>query len=102
MSSTLTSSSNAMKLQRRALSSIPAMPTTRSLGSPLTSLATQAMASRGLETTMIYAFGLALTHSSVTALTILTFVANSSSRLIPGLRAMPAVMMMTSLSALSS
>src|SRR5215471_4940374 len=50
--STLTFSSSAMKARKRAESSTPAMPITRSRGKPLILYAACAMASSGLETTI--------------------------------------------------
>jgi hypothetical protein len=60
------------------------------------------MASSGLLTTMMIAWGLVLLISALTAPTILALVLNKSSRLMPGLRGMPAVMTTTSLSAVAS
>ena len=86
-----------MKLRYLAVSSTPAMPMTRLRGKPVTSLATHAMTSSGFETTMTIASGEHFLISSLTDLTIATFVRIKSSRLIPGLRATPAVTMNISL-----
>ena len=92
----------ARNVLKRAVSSIPAMPTTRSLGNPETLCACCTMASRGLDTTTRIAFGECCTTCSVTLPTIRMFVSNRSSRLIPGRRAMPAVITTTSDSAVAS
>ena len=54
------------------------------------------MASSGLETTIMTASGECAATCSATDLTILTLVCMRSSRLIPGLRGMPAVTITTS------
>ena len=53
--------SQAMKVEKRAVSRIPAMPKTRSFGQPETGLATWHIASSGFETTMRIASGEART-----------------------------------------
>ena len=88
--------SQAMNARNRALSRMPAMPTTRSRGSLETALATWHIASSGLETTTTVALGECFTASFVTAATIASFVVTRSSRLIPGARGLPAVTTMTS------
>ena len=73
-----------MKVEKRAVSRIPAMPKTRSFGKPETCFATWHIASSGFETTMRIASGDARPTSSVTEPTIASFVVTRSSRLMPG------------------
>ena len=80
-----------MKVLNRAESSTPAMPITRSRGKPDCLYAVCAIASSGLATTSRMQFGDAATALATTSLMILKLVFSRSSRLIPGLRAMPAV-----------
>ena len=94
--------SQAMKAEKRAVSRMPAMPTTRSFGQPETFFATWHIASSGFETTIRTASGLAATTCSVTDPTIFSFVVTRSSRLIPGWRGSPAVITTTSEPAVSS
>jgi hypothetical protein len=68
------------------------MPMTRSRAIPSFLNAVCAMASSGLETMMKIALGEAARAFSATSLMILKLVFRRSSRLMPGLRAMPAVM----------
>jgi hypothetical protein len=68
------------------------MPITRSRGNPVASLATQHMTSSGLETTITMALGELRLMFSPTDFTMPALVLSRSSRLMPGLRAMPAVM----------
>ena len=91
MSCTLTSSSMAMKARKRAVSSTPAMPTTRWRGKPVASFMTYAITSRGFDTTITTASGATRAISRPTECTIPALVRSRSSRLIPGLRAIPAV-----------
>ena len=86
----------AMKHSKRAVSRMPAMPTTRSLGNFETALATWHIASSGFETMTRTAFFERLTISLVTSATIASFVFTRSSRLMPGLRGRPAVITTTS------
>ena len=81
-----------MNDRNRAASRTPAIPITRCLSNPLTFSATYVMTSRGLETTMMMAPGDFATADTVQLLTMPLFVFIRSSRLIPGLRAIPAVM----------
>ena len=81
-----------MKLRKRAVSSTPAMPMTRSLGKRLTSSASWAIASRGLLTTIRMACGDRRTSSWVTPRTMAMLVLTRSSRDMPGLRGTPEVM----------
>src|SRR5438105_1778267 len=67
------------------------MPITRSRGNPVTCLVTQHITSSGLETTRTIASGQWRLISSETCFTMSALVRTRSSRLIPGLRAMPAV-----------
>ncbi len=91
-----------MKLRNRAASSTPAMPITRRRSNPLTFQETQVITSSGLETTIMMAFGERATAASVQLLTMPELVFMRSSRLIPGFRAIPAVMTMMSEPAVSS
>jgi hypothetical protein len=91
-----------MKAEKRAVSRIPAMPTTRCFRKRDADLATWHIASSGLETMTRIAFGERRTASLVTPPTIASFVVTRSSRLIPGDRGFPAVMTTTSESAVSS
>jgi len=99
---TETSSSCAMNVEKRAVSRIPAMPTTRCFLKREVAFATWHIASSGLETTTRIASGECLIASFVTAETIASFVATRSSRLMPGERGRPAVMTTTSEPAVSS
>src|SRR6185312_10442875 len=87
--------SHAMKVAKREVSRIPAIPTTRSRGQPETLFATWHIASSGFETTISTASGEAATTCSVTSLTIFSFVVTRSSRLMPGPRGRPAVITTT-------
>ena len=78
------------------------MMMTRFFGKPERLNATWAIASNGFETMIINASGECLAICSVTELTISEFVLSKSSRLIPGLRGSPAVMITTSELAVSS
>ena len=94
--------SHAMNVLKRAVSRMPAMPSTRSRGQPETFLATWHIASSGLDTIIRIASGERSTASRVTEPTICSFVVTRSSRLMPGLRGSPAVMTTTSEPAVSS
>ena len=78
-----------MKVRKRAESSTPAMPMTRSGGKPEASSATWHIASSGLVTTMMMASGEAAAACDTTARTMPAFLASRSSRLMPGWRARP-------------
>ena len=91
-----------MNAEKRAVSRIPAMPKTRSLGQPETFLATWHIASSGLETTIRTASGFWATIASVTDPTIFSFVETRSSRLMSPVRGTPAVKTTTSEPAVSS
>ena len=91
-----------MKVLKRAVSRMPAIPNTRSFGKPETFFATWHMASSGFDTMMMVVSGLCATTSSVTEPTIFSLVVTRSSRLMPGLRGTPAVTTTTSEPALSS
>ncbi len=67
------------------------MPITRSRGKPETRRATSHMASSGLVTMMRMVSGERETSWRTTSETIAVFFASRSSRLMPGLRARPAV-----------
>jgi hypothetical protein len=92
----LVPSSEATKCLKRAVSSMPAWPITRSLGKPETSAASAVISSSGLETTMMTASGEPSTNLRVTSPTILALVSSRSIRLMPGLRGRPAVITQTS------
>ena len=94
--------SQATKVEKRAVSRIPAIPSTRSRGQPETFFATWHIASSGFETTTSTASGDCATTSRVTADTIFSFVATRSSRLIPGPRGTPAVITTTADPAVSA
>ena len=94
--------SQAMKVAKRAVSRIPAMPKTRSFGHPDTFFATWHIASSGFETTIRNASGEVAATASVTAPTIASFVCTRSSRLWPGRRGTPAVTTTTSEPSVSS
>ena len=78
-----TSSSCAMNVEKRAVSRMPAMPTTRCFLKRDVAFATWHIASSGFETTTMIASGECFTASFVTAETIASFVETRSSRLIP-------------------
>ena len=84
------------------MSSTPACPSTRLVGKPVTCQTRCTIASSGLLTTMMIASGLVALICSATEPTILALVSSRSSRLMPGLRAIPAVITTTSLSAVGS
>jgi len=92
----------AMKVEKRAVSRIPAMPNTRSFGHPETFFATWHIASSGFETTIRIASGECSATSRVTAPTIFSFVETRSSRLMSPVRGTPAVMTTTSEPAVGS
>ena len=85
-----------MNQRMRAESRTPAMPKTRSRGSPETRRATSHMASSGFETMIRIASGEPGRTLRTTSATMPSLVATRSSRLIPGLRGTPAVITTTS------
>ena len=91
-----------MKARRRAESSTPAIPITRSFGKPETSAARKVISSSGFVTTMMIAFGDPGTKRSTTSRTIPAFLPSRSIRLIPGWRGNPAVITTTSEPAVSA
>ncbi len=91
-----------MKVEKRAVSRIPAIPNTRSRGQPVAARATWHIASSGFETITRIASGECLAASRAQERTISSFVVTRSSRLIPGLRGSPAVMTTTSEPAVAS
>jgi hypothetical protein len=97
----LVPSSSATKCLKRAVSSMPAWPMTRSLGKPETSAARAVISSSGLETTITTASGEPSANLRVTSPTILALVSRRSIRLMPGLRGIPAVITHTSEPAVS-
>src|SRR6266446_2596387 len=102
MSLTETSRASAIKARYRAVSRTPAIPRTLWRGNPVTFIATYAITSSGLETTIRIAFGEVVLICSETCLTIPALVLSRSSRDMPGFRAMPAVMIIISESRVSS
>ena len=80
-----------MNVRKRAESSTPAMPSTRSRGKPDASRATWHIASSGFVTMIRIASGEWRTACSTTDRTIPAFLASRSSRLMPGWRARPDV-----------
>jgi hypothetical protein len=91
-----------MKQRNRAASRTPAMPITRRSSNPEIRWASAVITSSGLLTMTMTAFGERFTHSVTTPPTIFAFVLSRSERDIPGFRAMPAVIRMTSESFVSS
>ena len=91
-----------MNVRKRAESSTPAMPSTRSRGKPEARIATWHIASSGLVTTIRTASGDCEADASTTALTMPAFFASRSSRLMPGWRANPEVTTITSEPAVSA
>jgi len=98
----LTPAASAMKVRIRAESRTPAMPTTRSAGSFETRWASEVIASTGFETISKTTSGLAATRLPMMPETISAFFTSRSSRLMPGLRARPAVTIARSLPAVAS
>ena len=94
--------SMAMKARMRAVSRMPAMPITRSRGNPDTRRATSHITSSGLVTMMMIESRDLRTAREMHSATILALASCRSSRLIPGLRARPAVMTMMSEPAVAS
>ena len=88
--------SSARKWLNRALSSTPAMPTTLCVGRPENSRSAQTIASSGLVMQMTKASGALSRMPSPTAFITFRLMLSRSSRLIPGLRATPAVTTITS------
>ncbi len=86
-----TFNSSAINVRILAESNTPAIPMIFDLGRPLTRSAICTMASNGLVTRIRIMFGERDTNSVTTDFTIFAFVANNSSRLIPGFRGMPDV-----------
>jgi hypothetical protein len=70
---------------------MPAWPSTRYGGKPVTLAASAVISSSGLDTTMSTASGAYLTTFSATLRTILALTPIRSIRLMPGLRGRPAV-----------
>ncbi|MNK84124.1 hypothetical protein D3C87_1039640 [compost metagenome] len=99
---TETFNSSAMNTRKRAESRQPPIPKTRSRGKPKICFAYTAITSIGLQTTITIEFGANFLTPSQTSLTIFALMPTSSSRLMPGLRGIPAVMITTSESAMSS
>jgi len=91
MSSTDTPSSMDMNVRKRALSSTPAIPMMRSRGNWHCMCALVTITSSGFETMIRIQSGDCFTTSSVTEPTMPALMLMRSSRLMPGLRATPAV-----------
>ena len=91
-----------MNVRKRAESSTPAIPMTRWEGKPDFFHASCTIASRGLVTRMRMAFFERATTCSTTEPTISAFLNRRSSRVMPGLRASPAVITTMSESPVSS
>jgi hypothetical protein len=91
-----------MNAENRAVSRIPAIPTTRFRFHREVAFATWHIASSGLETTIRIASRERLTTSRVTDPTIASLVVTRSSRLMPGDRGLPAVITTTSEPSVSS
>ena len=91
-----TPSASATELVKRAVSSTPAWPSTRSFGKPVASCASAVISSSGFDTTMTTAFGAYLAMFSLTERTIFELTSSRSIRLMPGLRGRPAVITTTS------
>src|SRR5205809_91860 len=91
-----------MKVLKRAESRIPAIPMTRPGGKPDLLHASWTIASSGFVTRIRIAFFERATTCSTTPPTISAFLNRRSSRVMPGFRAMPAVMTTISEFALSS
>ena len=87
---------------RREESSTPPMPMRRSAGRPLSRNASVVMTSSGFVTQMNTAFGDASRAWPITDFMMPAFTPSRSSRVMPGLRAMPAVMTTTSESRVSA
>ena len=81
---------------------MPACPITRAAGKPVTWNVRWTIASSGFETTITIASGLVSRIFAATSPTIRALVESRSSRLMPGLRAMPAVTTTTSLPAVAA
>src|SRR6187549_133576 len=86
-----TLSSAAMNVRILAESNTPAIPMILDFGRLLTERATWTMASNGLVTRIRTMSGERETNSMTTDFTIFAFVANNSSRLMPGFLGMPDV-----------
>ncbi len=97
-----TPSSHARNVRKRAVSSTPAIPITRSRGRPASWKATWHIASSGFVTTITIVSGERCTRLRVTSATIAWFVFSRSSRLMPGVRARPEVMTQMAEPAVSS
>ena len=100
-SRTDTPNSQARKVEKRAESSTPAMPTTLLWGRPENSRSAHTIASSGLVMQMTKASGAYCLMPSPTAFMTLRLMPSRSSRLMPGLRGTPAVTMMTSAPSMS-
>ena len=95
-SSTETLNSSARKWRKRAESSTPAIPTTLWNGSPEYFCSAHTITSSGLVMQMTKALGAYFLMPAPTWLITLRLISSRSSRLMPGLRATPAVTITTS------
>jgi hypothetical protein len=86
-----TASFSATKYENRAVSSMPAWPSTRLCGKPVASCASVVISSSGLDTTTTTALGAYLATFSATPRTIPALRPRRSMRDMPGLRGRPAV-----------
>ncbi len=101
-SSTETPNSCARNSRNRALSSTPAMPTTRCFGRPERCCITHTITSSGLVMTMTNASGQWSRMPAATSAMTPAFLASRSSRLMPGWRGKPAVTITTSAPAIAA
>ena len=101
-SSTDTFISSARKVRKRPVSSTPAMPITLFFGSPQAFCSAHTMASSGLVMTMTKALGAYFLMPAPACSITLRLIESRSSRLMPGFRGTPAVMMMTSAPSMSA
>ena len=102
MSSIEQPSSIERNARKRATSRQPAWPSTRCVGKPEAFHAVYTIASSGFERTMITESGACFATFSATLDTMPMLVTIRSSRLMPGLRGMPAVMTTMSLPSISA
>src|SRR5574342_178019 len=86
-----TPAASPTKYWKRAVSSTPAMPTTRFLGNPVTLYIAYTIESSGLVTTTTKALGAYCLMPWATLVMASRFTLSRSSRLMPGLRGTPAV-----------
>ena len=102
MSSIEQPSSIDRNARKRATSRQPAWPSTRCAGKPDAFHAVYTIASSGFDSTMMIEFGACCATFSATLDTMPMLVTIRSSRLMPGLRGMPAVITTMSLPSMSA